>query len=305
VFGVVLNHHWKPSQSPVAIESTRLALTLLGRCAEVSQTVLVDSSTEQTPGLEEFCAERGARYLHKRGGLTFSEAFNRGAAQIERDWVALLCSDVYVYSDTFTAFSDFIADWGDLPIGCLIPYLSKSDVQTQIARARRPQRFDARVPTMSLNLNVFPKTALERIGGVPDEFTGDYNDFAMCIALRRSGLDVFIVKDAFALHYGYLTKHEGHSINLSENRERFAATHPDFYDAGSIWTVSFDRLIYSRSLRVAWRAASAVNRARARLGARPLSRPFNWILRETPSRQRLPGRDTRRGSPRSLGRAPR
>jgi GT2 family glycosyltransferase len=294
MFGVVINHYWRPSHTDAAVESAHLAMALLARCNEVSDAVLVDSGPEGTPGFRDLCASKEIQYLHRPGGLTFSEAFNAGAARLETDWVALLCSDVYVFPDTFEAFSKFIADRGDESIGCLIPYLTECDIHTQIERSRRPRRFDARVPVMSVNLNVFPKAAFERIGGIPGEYSGDYNDIATCIALRRAGLDVFVVENAQAVHYGVMTKREGTTIDRSADLHAFKAAYPEFHDPASLWEVSVDRLIYSRQLRAAWRAAVWFNRVRALLGRKPLARPFNWILREVPSRQRLRRRRRRR-----------
>jgi GT2 family glycosyltransferase len=299
MFGVVINHYWRPSHTDAAIESARLAMALLARCNEVSDAVLVDSGPEGTPGFPELCAKKNVQYLHQPGGLSFSEAFNEGAARLTTDWVALLCSDVYVFPDTFEAFSKFIAERSDEAIGCLIPYLSTCDVHTQIERHRRPRRFDARVPVMSVNLNVFPKAAFDLIGGIPGDYSGDYNDVATCIALRRVGLDVFVVGEAQAVHYGVMTKRDGTTIDRSSDLDAFKAAYPDFHEPASLWQVSVDRLIYSRALRAAWRAAVWFNRLRALLGRKPLARPFNWILREVPSQQRLRRRPSRRGRPES------
>ena len=288
LFGVVINHYWRPDHGPAGVASTLLAMGLLDRCPDVEEVVVVDASHGPTPGLAEACRAQGAKYLHREGGLSFPAAFNAGFAVLKSRWLIAMCSDVYVHPETIEALRRFVERRGHRPIGCVVPYLNESDVHTQVTRRVTGARFDARIPIMSTNLNVFPREALAAIGGgLPTQYSGCFNDIAMSIELRRRGLEVLIAGDATALHYGGLTRSQGSDVDFAADANRFRADYPNLDDSGSLWGVALASQFDSRLLRFAWRLIAAGNRWLLRRGHRPAIEPLQHLLSWAPRLQRL------------------
>jgi GT2 family glycosyltransferase len=287
VFGVVVNHYWRPINGLAVLESARFTVSLLARCPEVSEIVMVDAGPEPSPGIAGFCDEVGALYIHVDGGLSFADAFNTGALRTSSPWIGLICSDVYVQPETFASLAAFAERHRDEPIGCIVPYLSVGDVQTQTLGPFFPRRFDARIPIMSINLNVFPRQAWESIGGVPTGLSGNYNDIAMCIELALRGFGVYIAGQAYATHYGSLTIRGATETNSQVDRSFFSLLYREWLRDGAPFGVAADRLMDDRLLAWAYRALAWANRMGCRAG-RPLRDPwFDAVFRWTPVRQRL------------------
>lgn len=279
MFGVVVNTYLTPEHPPSVQMSALFSVSLLLNCPEVSAIVLVDGSAEPSETFEAFCAAHGVAYLHAGRAMGFAEAYNAGVARLSTEWIALMASDIYALPDTFAAFKRFIEDNPDRPIGCLIPYLSQSDFRAQEGLPSRP-RTAARVPVMTINLNVFHRDVYLEMGGLSEEYSGNYNDVDLAIRLKEKGLETYLI-DAYAHHYGSLTLRYGTSTRFENDRAAFFSRRPDLLDPRGWWSLRFDRLFDSYRLKWLYRAAAAVPSDTIRDRALP------WVFDRVARYQRL------------------
>jgi GT2 family glycosyltransferase len=248
-FGVVVNYFSKPTH-PVSVKySVKFALSLLKNCPEVIEIVLSDGSANRDDELNGFCSSLDIQYLHSGKILTFSEGYNAGVRQLTSDWVVTMASDIYVTPTTFTAINQFITNSKDPNrIGCLIPYLSKSDLPTQQYANSLISR-DCRSPGMTFNLNVFNRRVYDLVGGVTKDFTGNFNDFEMCLKLREHDLNVYLVGNSYAVHYGQLTLRFGSHTDSDSDSIAFYKKHPELYEKGGFWSMKFNTFFESKILK--------------------------------------------------------
>ena len=245
MFGVVVNYFSNKSFPLKIKQSAKFALSLLLNCEDVSSVVLSDGSNEPDEEMKNYCESLMIKYVHQGKKTNFGESFNYGVSFLEEEWIALMNSDIYVYPDTFLQFHRFIERHSNLNIGCLIPYLAKSDFPLQANSIRR----NAYASLMTYNLNIFKKEVLARIGGVSTDFSGCFNDVDACIKLKRLGLDVYIVGHAYALHYGRLTI-DTCGQEFLDDEKVFLSKYPQLYDKNGFWYLKTDKFLRSGFLKL-------------------------------------------------------
>jgi GT2 family glycosyltransferase len=247
-FGVVVNYFSKKTH-PISVKySAKFALSLLKNCPEVSEIVLSDGSAEQDDELSCFCDSLEIKYVHSGKMMSFAEGYNYGVEHLTEDWIATMASDIYVTPTTFTAIMQFITENEKLNVGCLIPYLSKSDLPTQQFSTSFFSR-DCFAPGMTFNLNIFKKNVFEELGGMTREYSGNFNDFEMWLKLKEIGLGVYLVGNSYAMHYGQLTLTYGSNTNAIKDREQFYKKHPYLLEEGSFFNMRIDKFFQSRILK--------------------------------------------------------
>lgn len=265
MFGVAVNHFQKPGHPASVQQSTRFALSLLKNCAEVTTVFVVDSSEKYDEGLANYCQTIGVNYRHYDRALAFAEAYNFGVACLDEEWVVTMASDIYVRPETFTLFKQFIEDNPQVPIGCLIPYLSNSDYWVQEASPNWPK------PTcycgiMTYNLNVFPKATFQRLGGLSDKYSGNFNDIETSIQLRSMGLKIVLVSN-FVQHYGRLTLQHGlNGIDYSGDFDQFRHDHPSFVGHSGVLPIKLHKFLEHPVLKIAAILAGRAKSPRLRQG---------------------------------------
>ena len=232
MIGVTVNY-FQMTKGDEQIEfSALLCLSLLRIAPEVSQIVLVDGSPQPNDRIKSYCDTRGIIYTHFGRELTFSETYNLGIGQLDTYYVCTMASDVFVRPDTFKIIGEFINTADESTLGCVIPYLSYSDLPGQARTSPGPTRIS---PLMTLNLNVFPRAVLDAIGGGNDEFSGCFNDFIMAKKISDLGRKIYLV-DAFAVHYGRLTLNSGSTrVDYPADEQRMVEKYPELLKPGSRW----------------------------------------------------------------------
>ncbi|BBI31796.1 glycosyltransferase family 2 protein [Cohnella abietis] len=248
-FGVVVNYFSKPNH-PISVKySVQFALSLLKNCPEVTEIVLSDGSENPDDQLRNFCDSLNMRYLHSGKILSFPEGYNAGVQQLTTEWIVTMASDVYVTPTTFTAIDQFISQHKNpKQIGCLIPYLSKSDLPTQQYTNTMLSR-NCQSPGMTFNLNVFRREVYDLVGGMTQDYTGNFNDFEMCLKLRENNLKVYLVGDSYAVHYGQLTLKFGSNTSVDQDKNKFYSNHPHLFERNGLWDMRFNHFFESKSMR--------------------------------------------------------
>jgi GT2 family glycosyltransferase len=251
-FGVVVNYFYKETHPQSVKQAVKFALSLLKNCPEVKQIVLSDGSEKFDDDLYHFCNKLGARYIHSGKQMSFPDAYNYGVKYLSEEWIAVMASDIFVTPTTFTAFSNFISKNEHLNIGCLIPYLSKSDFAAQ----QYISNFfscDCYASIMTFNLNVFKRDVYNRIGGMSNQYTGNYNDIDMVIKLKKLNLDVFLVGGAYAVHYGQLTLSHGSNTCVEKDFYAFTQNYPGLKDENGVFRLRIDKFLKSSILKVLYK----------------------------------------------------
>lgn len=281
MFGVVVNYFGTESHPPSVKQSAKFALSLLKNCQNVTSIILSDGSSFRDEELQNYCQSLGVKYAHAGKSMSFGEAYNYGVDMLNEDWVATLASDIYVYPNTFSVFRKFIANYQDLKIGCLIPYLSRCDLPIQEA-FQFSKKEDCYASIMSLNFNIFNRKTFKKLGGFCTRYSGNFNDIDMCVKLQEMGLDIFLVGEAYVLHYGSLTLRHGTNVDAKSDYKQFYADYPNLYLTGGLWNLGIDQFIRHPILKFLYRIT-------ARFGRNPQNKAerIKWVLRQVPSWQKI------------------
>jgi hypothetical protein len=252
MFSIVVNHYDGAGGSWHLTSSTMLSASVARLSQLVDEVIVVDGSRTANETLRLFCAGNACTYLHGDRELTFAQAYNLGAAVAKSEWVILCASDVYVNAATIEAIEKTIQLVGAKNIGCVIPTLSRCDLPYQTSNAGAAGRVSS-VPLMTINLNAFPRQVFADIGGVPERFSGNYNDVEMVIRLREKGLRVYQV-ECPAVHYGSLALAGGKSnVRFEPDSAGFRALRPSYFSTGFVWDVNVVPLLDSGFARFLFR----------------------------------------------------
>jgi GT2 family glycosyltransferase len=235
VIDCVVNYFCKDDSSPLVRASAQFSLTCFRSDPQVSAIFLVDGSATPDQEFCLWCEKLGVTYLHAGRTLSFAEGYNHGIAHCTASWVALSASDIYIPAGFFTGLFESIESLDPGRIGCLIPALTFSDVPSQERLSPRVRRSFM----MSLNLNIFPARHFGLIGGVPEQYSGAYNDMEMAIRLRKHHLLIYQIP-LKALHYGKLTIGQGSNYRFEADHRCFFAAHPALYSAVSLCNLKLD-----------------------------------------------------------------
>lgn len=281
MFGAVVNYFSKGNHPPSVKQSAKFAVSLLKNCPEVTSIVLADGSSEVDQELEAYCESIGIKYAHSGTMMSFGEAYNYGVSLLSEDWIVLMASDIYVYPETFTAFSKFIENHPELKIGCLIPYLTRADLPIQQA-SQYSEKTDCYASIMSINLNVFKKDVFKELGGLCTRYSGNFNDIDMCIQLQKRDLDILLVGDAYVHHYGSLTLRHGSNVDGKLDYKQFYADYPEMYLSGGLWNLQINQFLRHPVLKILYRM-------NARFGKNAQNRKarLDWVLRLVPRLQKI------------------
>jgi GT2 family glycosyltransferase len=241
MFSVVINHYCGQDHAPHLAAASIFSAALSVRDPWVKQVLLVDGSAQPDPTLQQYIQHIGGRYLHAGRRLSFAEGYNHGLAQASEDWVVLCASDVFPSLDCYRQLAGFLSAIDNDTVGCVITRLTSSDLPYQKSRL-----FAARtctVPVMTLNFNVFRRSYLQAIGGVPVAYSGNYNDIELSIRIQRDGRRIYMLPIR-CVHYGSLTLQTGGSnLSAEHDLQAFAAHHPDLLDYGSMWDLRITALL--------------------------------------------------------------
>ncbi len=196
------------------------------------RVVLVDGSPARDEalacGLGELCVE----YVHTGGELSFAETYNAGIKQTSNPVVVAMADDILIEAKQVRMLVDEVSRSSEM--GCVFPYLSVSDYGAQ--RLRRwpvPRRcFPTR---MTLNVNAFSRAALEKVGLIPEQMTGCFNDVLLFIRLREEGYAIALRNVGRVIHLGQQTLKTGAtSVAYDQDAQLFAGQYPDYWRKGEV-----------------------------------------------------------------------
>jgi GT2 family glycosyltransferase len=236
MFDIVVNYYHRPGYPALVQSSAKLALSCYRFDRQVSSVWLVDGSAEPDEDFCLWCQQNGIQYLHDGHSLTFSQAFNLGARHCQSDWIALSASDIYIPNGFFEQVQACLKNINNKPIGCLVPALSSCDIPSQERCAARVRK----VGMMSINLNLFPAYVLRAIGGIPENYSGGYNDVDICLQLKRRNLEIYQLP-ILVLHYGKLTINQGSDYAFKADQSQFFESHPELFCPKSLCNLKLDK----------------------------------------------------------------
>ncbi|WP_380784372.1 glycosyltransferase family 2 protein [Sphingomonas sp. R86520] len=264
-FFVVINHYQGAKPPAYLVQSTLFSASLAIAATSVGAVVVVDGSAEPNGKLKTALAELGIGYYHAGRRLSFAEGYNSGLALSDRPWTIFCASDIYPSATVFSALDGFCADAGP-EVGCVVPLLSAGDLNLQ--RVGGTFRKAIQVPLMTLNFNAFPTDYLNAIGGVPEEFKGNYNDVVLTRRMQLDKRSIWQIP-ARCVHFGSLTLNSGGStVSFTGDAEKFRSTYPELYRAGGLWDLRVEA--FSRSF--VFRAIASVSRL--------VPRRFRWSVED-------------------------
>jgi GT2 family glycosyltransferase len=299
---MAVNHYWNaPDESGRAVltTTTELGLRMLRRSPVVGSIVLVDGSPRPDERLAAVCAELDARYLHLGRELGLAEGYNIGWRSLPEPYVGLMANDVVPFP--LTSLDRLLELVQQPEVGLAFPYLTQCDYPPQLARLSRLGRrtmVTCEPASMTLNLSVFRRDVLQRIGGVDTGYATGFYDPILVMEVRRLGYRAVQVGDAWVVHLDRLTKQLGGSTLTSTvhagDRERFFAAHPQLRADHGIWGMTFWKwpLATTRGTALLWWLSQTLPSGRARGLAEQLAVAAEPLLTRYPVRSGPAGRPT-------------
>jgi len=299
---VVVAHYNESGRPHIRFMTLHAVAHLLSRePAPDLNVIVVDGSSRRDQDLAGALAGLGARYVHCGRRLSFGETYNAGIRQkTSSPVVVTLANDIFIEARQVRLLAAEVKDG----VGCAMPYLTRSDFGAQ--RTRRlpvPRRC---YPTrMTLNANAFSRAALERIGLIPEDFSGCFNDVVLFFRLREAGYSIVLRNVGRVVHLAQQTLKTGAtSVDYEADAERFAREWPRYWRRG---VILFHKQAQRRSTRLLygvverlprgwakrlglWRAAWAIEpylcaeRGTYREGLRRLM-PWSRLGRTLPARE--------------------
>lgn len=192
--------------------------------------MVVDGSPDEDAALAQGLAELKVEYLHLGKELTFPETYNAGIRKTANPFIVLLANDIFIEADQIVKLAAEIHG----EVGCAIPYLSFSDYGTQIIRriVVPPRCYPSQ---MTLNVNAFSRGALERIGLIPEQMTGAFNDVILFIKLREANYSIILRNVGYVFHMAKQTLRTG-ATTVSHEKDAllFMQEFPDYWRNGAI-----------------------------------------------------------------------
>jgi len=234
---VVVCHYNKLALPHVRWMALHSMAFLMKERPEDFRVVLADGSPTRDETLACGLGELGVEYLHTGGELSFAKTYNAGIRRTSSPVVVAMANDVLIEAKQVRMLIDEMHDG----VGCVFPYLSASDYGAQ--RHRRwpvPRRcFPTR---MTLNVNAFPRAALEKVGLIPEQMTGCFNDVLLFIRLREAGYSIVLRNVGRVIHLGQQTLKTGAtSVAYGKDEALFASQYSDYWSRRG-GTVLFHRV---------------------------------------------------------------
>jgi GT2 family glycosyltransferase len=217
----------------VLVASTGVSLRLLGLVPEVETVLLVDGTAEPCAPMRAMCAELGVLYRHAGRELNYVESYNLGWRELTHDIVGLMANDIVPHP--VNAIPQLLAWIARPDVGCVFPYLSSN--RGEWDEAQRPGflgrgRITCEPASMTLNLNLFKRDVLERIGGLDARYVVGYQEPILLIKIRKLGYRAVLVGDSRVMHYDALTKTLGATETtralIRADAVRYAQEYPQY-----------------------------------------------------------------------------
>jgi GT2 family glycosyltransferase len=124
---------------------------------------------------------------------------------------------------------------------------------------------------MTINCNVLERNLFLSIGGVPDDYSGNYNDVALAENLHKLGR-IILLAPTRVCHLGRMTLASGTNVRLEEDKKKYFAAYPERFNKNPVtWDIRLSFFFQSKGLRV---LASAIER----LPDSPIKRLFSKLM---------------------------
>jgi len=264
------------SQAGVSVVlPTRDAPGLLGACLDsldatlrdADELIIVDHCTGDEAALARIrrAEEAGAKVCREDGPFNFSRLVNAGARLATRPNLVMLNNDVAALNEDWTAImAGWLARDGVGAVGVDLRYPDGTrqhaglslDAEGMPAHLEPGRRTDGPFGLYQLPRAVFAVTGaclgvstetFREIGGLDEAWPTDFNDIALCLALRERGLSVMWTPDISAVHAESASR--GRSAVTGRHREdwaRLLERHPDLGRSDPFVSPRIDRR------RMAW-----------------------------------------------------
>jgi GT2 family glycosyltransferase len=192
--------------------------------------MLVDGSPQRDNQLAQELKCLGVQYTHCGGELSFSETFNTGINKTVNKIVVVLTNDIFIEAKQLQMLAGEIKN----DVACAFSYLSWVDYGAARARSL-PVPWRSFPNGMSFNVAAFSREALEKVGLIPEQMTGCYNDVVLFIRLREEGYSIVLRNVGYVLHMGQQTLKTG-STNVSYEADAafFTKHYPQYWRNGRV-----------------------------------------------------------------------
>jgi len=209
------------SHRKLLLATTELSLRLLKINPCVSSVVLTDGSMKPDDEMREFCLKNGIQYCHFGKQIGYAAAYNLGWRKLTEPYIGLIANDIIPHPlETIQILLNWIQK---SDVGCVAPYFHTNRPfhdETQRMGYWNRSLQTCEPASITLNLNLFKRSVLEKIGGIDEDFIYGYTEPIFILKIRSSGYRVILAGGTRCFHYGELTKRLGISDLKREHYRR-------------------------------------------------------------------------------------
>jgi len=233
---VVINF-FNPNDVPRLNAMVLFALECLAAYTEYPlELILVDGSGKRTVAVADRCAERGWIYLECPDKGAFARIYNQGMQAAKGEYCVWMASDLFV---TAGWEKKLIGEMRRTGAWMAAPYLTNSDYPSQTLNWVVKMR--TFTPCyMTFNLNMITRECFEKIGGMDDRFTGNFNDNDYLVRIRKMGKQAIIVNCGQIAHMARATSAVASTFKWDQDKDRFLEKYPELGIPGGTGWRTYD-----------------------------------------------------------------
>jgi hypothetical protein len=223
IVDVVINYY-NPSNNQVLLHQTFLCVLKYKENACVN-VIVTDGSGYLNNTLDEFLKNNNAFYVYSKTPLSFSKGYNQGVEYSINNFnskiIVLSANDIFVDKNSIKKMKFKLLN--DKELGCVIPYLSNSDLLEQNSKYGD---FDRLPGGMTLNVNMFWRDDLIKIGLVPEDLSGYFNDMIMFYKLINVEKKILLTDAGPIIHLGKATTSLNSTAAFEDDKVIFEKNYP-------------------------------------------------------------------------------
>jgi hypothetical protein len=261
---IVVNY-FNPGLQPRLFYQTLHCLACLSE-NENTMMVLCDGSGFEDKRLSALSGINNFIYLYSERQLTFPEGYNLGIdyciGNSSSEYICLCANDIFPNRESLSKMLDAMK--ANTEVGCVIPYLDNSDLPIQRDRYLKRKRY---CKLMTLNMNLFRKTDLEKIGKVPLYLSGCFNDFVMAHKLNKLGKKIVLCDGGKIFHLQRQTQSFQSKVSFDVDKTTFIQHHPDLAPTNPYLIMRYSPFARNRYSKVYY---TILDRCRSSLATRLL-----------------------------------
>lgn len=217
MFSIVINHY-NPTNSDLIKTLTHYTVTNIVNNSHYENEIILVDGGRSNDQLHHYCISKGVRYLPATENENMAQSYNRGISAATRQEIVLIANDIIVPKDWDMRLIEFVQN---SPETILIPFLSNSDMLTQIYDYNIVKVKETLAIGMTFNLNYISKDMYSKIGPLDETLSGYFTDTDYFIRAKSKGISTHLVDIGSTTHIGKVTTQIATNTRYQSDQKKF------------------------------------------------------------------------------------